>query len=231
MKNVLQNILRYCFFFSSSSPKWNIIHYSFTQQTCAKFMLGTTVVQNCSLHMLSFSEGCTPSPPPSPPPPPPHKHHLHHHIFLGPSFLKLNKYTLHTIHTHTQRIHYQQCLLLHGVFLTLPTHHTSSKSTEKERGKGKGPGVIDYLLAVLCNKTKPKKFKTIWENLQLKQTNGWLENKERVWVRYQMSFFHKNGHQDNYEFLTGAYNPHLRALNECMCVCVCVCVCVSYKSF
>jgi hypothetical protein len=44
------------------------------------------------------------------------------------------------------------------VFLTLPTHHITAQKEQKGKGKGKGK-VIDYLLAVMCNKTKQKNSK------------------------------------------------------------------------
>jgi hypothetical protein len=44
--------------------------------------------------------------------------------------------------------------------------------------------------------------------------------------------FSQQRSSDNYEFLTGAYNPHLRASYVCMYVCmyVCVCVCVFFTN-
>ncbi len=137
-------------------------------------MLGTTVVQNCSLHMLSFSDGCTPSPPPPPSP------HNTTSTTTTSSFWVLHFWS--STSTHYTQAHYSfiiNTIVVAWVFLTLPTHHTSPKRKERKRG-GVGGWLITYWLAVLCNKTKQKKSKTIWENLQLKQTNGWLEHKERV---------------------------------------------------
>jgi hypothetical protein len=200
-------------------------------------MLGTTVVQNCSLHMLSFSDGCTPSPPPSPP-------HLfgsfiseaqqqhHHHItpppppHLSGSFIS-EAQQVHTTHT-LLLIHYQHSCCCMGVFNTTYSSHHSPKRTE-QKGKGEGgEWLITYWL--WCATKQNKKFKTIWENLQLKQTNGWLENKERVESVIKKSFFHNNGHQTTMSSFTGAYNPHLRALNVCIYVCIHMCVCVFFTS-
>jgi hypothetical protein len=64
------------------------------------------------------------------------QHHLHHHLFfLGPSFLKLNKYTL---YTGTLLIHYQHYCCCMGVFNTTYSSHQPKKN-RKERGEwGRG---------------------------------------------------------------------------------------------
>jgi hypothetical protein len=95
--------------------------------------------------------------------------------------------------------------------------------------------VIDYLLAVMCNKTKQnKKFKTIWENLQSKQTNAWLENKEsssqkskrafltttvirQLWVPYW-------GPQPTFVSIICMYVCMYVSRYVCMYIYVCMCV-------
>ncbi len=155
------------------------------------------------------------------------QHHLHHHLFfLGPSFLKLNKYTL---YTGTLLIHYQHYCCCMGVFNTTYSSHQPKKNRKESGGWGRG----DWLpIGRLCCATKQnnknqKQFEKIYN--WSKQMVDWNIKKELS--QKSKELFPRQRSSDNYEFLTGAYNPHLRASYVCMYVCVCVCVCVFHKSF
>jgi hypothetical protein len=82
--------------------------------------------------------------------------------------------------------------------------------------------VIDYLLAVLCcatkqNKKNQKQFEKIYN--WSKQMVDWNIKKELS--QKSKELFPRQRSSDNYEFLTGAYNPHLQASYVCMYVCMC----------
>ncbi len=163
---------------------------------------------------------------------PVHHHHHHHHITPPPppplfgSFIS-EAQQVHTTHTHTQLIHYQHYCCCMGVFNTTYSSHQPKKN-RKERWGWEG-WLITYWLCCAAQQNKTKNSKTIWENLQLKQTNGWLENKERVESEIKRAFFTTTvirqlwvpywGLQPTFASIVCMY--------VCMYVCMCVCVCFS----
>jgi hypothetical protein len=106
-----------------------------------------------------------------------HHHHHHHHITPPPpphlfgSFISEAQ----QVHTHTHFYSFIiNTLVVAWVFLTLPTHHITAQKEQKGKGTEWGE-VIDYLLAVLCNKTEQK----IQNNLRrfAIEANKWLIGK------------------------------------------------------
>ncbi len=159
----------------------------------------------------------------SPPPPSPHNTTS----TTTSSFWVLHFWS--STSTHYTQAHYSfiiNTIVVAWVSLTLPTHHTSPKRTERKGGGGEE--VIDYLLAgCAVQQNKTKKIKTIWENLQLKQTNGWLEHKERVESEIKGAFSTTTVIRQLWVPYWGLQPTFASII--CMYVCMCVCVCVRFS--
>ncbi len=159
----------------------------------------------------------------SPPPPSPHNTTS----TTTSSFWVLHFWS--STSTHYTQAHYSfiiNTIVVAWVSLTLPTHHTSPKRTERKGGSGEE--VIDYLLAgCAVQQNKTKKIKTIWENLQLKQTNGWLEHKERVESEIKGAFSTTTVIRQLWVPYWGLQPTFVSII--CMYVCMCVCVCVRFS--